>query len=38
MAGFYLTTAAGFIYAMGMLVYKKLRLTSQMQAPENSLA
>ncbi len=38
MAGFYLTTAAGFIYAMAMSVYKKLRLTSRMQATENSLA
>ncbi len=38
MAGFYLTTAAGFIYAMGMFLYKKLRLTSQMQVLANSRA
>ena len=38
MAGFYLTTAVGFIYAMGMFLYKKLRLTSRSQASANSRA
>ena len=38
MSGFYLATAVGFIYAMGMLLYKKLRLTSRMQASANSRA
>lgn len=38
MRGLYLATALGLLYTGGMILYKKIRLTSRMQAMANSRA
>jgi len=38
MIGTYLATAFSFLYAMGMILYKKIRLTSRMQTTADSRA